>query len=1100
MAIRKEKTATGTDIVIDGWETGIAPSPHKGIANIQNGNISTETGEITASFVRQQQTIQSSATGTGTLTFADSSHVNLDISGSNDYFKGNWITVTNSSNTGELPNGTYYVPPSTGSTFQLANYYNVSATAGAAQNAQVLVVAGGGGGGTYTGSGGNSGAGGGGAGEYNYSAAVSFTSRSLTQISVGAGGTGGDSTNSYQGYSGSSSSCGSITSLGGGGGGATSSVGNRAGANGGSGGGAGNSGSGTTTGGTATATAGGGHNGGNAVAVTAGAGGGGATAAGANATVAATGTAGGAGTANSISGSSVTYAGGGGGGASTTGGAGGAGGGGAGGSGNANGTAATANTGGGGGGAGGSGTGGGTGGAGGSGIVIISFPTGVVTNPTTAGGTHTTSGGRDIFTFSTVGSFTFYPIFADTPAPDATLSGFTAGLTATIQLVHVMGKPIAKATETYFHSGGTYYRYYILDNQNLVWVYDSYNETLYSPSDNVNWFLPDYKTDWCTSATGIAVLDGFLLAAAQDGMYGKAVVNLGGTNTQNTTWTAFGTQIPWNGGSSTSPHFCYVGHQGRIYITDGNYIRSYFPDSTLITSVTGVTGDNVQSLASWTPNTSRNLNGFYVYATASPISCGQPFTSDEKALPVVFFTNGALPSSITANQVYYLTRSGSDFVVTPDPSIASSGSSVTMTSMPTAGATTATLTANWAYPTGYYIAEFTYSGGTEAYNVLFTNGSTTIVWNTPLVHNTTSTTLHFEAIIDISTGAVGTQYYATFYPITSATAPYETGTVGTALSTVSTQRLTLPGFEVSQCMAEIGNIMLIGCKGNVVYPWDQVSNLPSGIMNLPEGNVQNILTVNQTGYMFAGNQGNIYITDGSLASLALNIPDYVAGIPGSPGTYIEPQYYWGDSMYLRGRVYFSLYDQTATKAGNAGGVWSFVPTQNFYLGQDIGLAPRLEAINSYNTYDGYANLLIPNQLQNSLEPLYFSAWTSDVNTPTYGIDNSTSGTNASYVTVIETDAIPVGTMLDKTTFSQLEYKLGAPLDSGATITAKYRTDITSAWTSCNPFITETNRLSGYAMPNFELSQWLQFQFTLTPITSTADTNTFIRFREIRLRQ
>src|ERR1035437_6232006 len=98
-------------------------------------------------------------------------------------------------------------------------------------------------------------------------------------------------------------------------------------------------------------------------------------------------------------------------------------------------------------------------------------------------------------------------------------------------------------------------------------------------------------------------------------------------------------------------------------------------------------------------------------------------------------------------------------------------------------------------------------------------------------------------------------------------------------------------------MVEIGNTILIGCQGNIVYPWNQSDVTPSSIITLPEGNVQQMLTVNQMAYIFAGNQGNIYITDGSVASLVLNIPDYVAGVPNSPGTYIESTYIWGGVMY-----------------------------------------------------------------------------------------------------------------------------------------------------------------------------------------------------------
>lgn len=1083
MAYRSEKTDTGTDIVIDGWEKGIAASPHKGLANIQNGNISTEMGEVSVPYYRVQQTIQSSATGTGTLSYLSTDHVTLDISGSNDYFKGQWITVTNSNHTGEVPNGTYYVPPTTGTGFKLANYYAVSATT--TQSVNYLVVAGGGAGGHAANSAG--GAGGGGAGDMKTgtlslaSGYYAVTIGAAGAHSGGIGGNGGDSVFS------------SITSKGGGGGGIATG-GN--GANGGSGGGGGGSGG---LKGTATGT---GHNGGDGGTAGrfGGGGGGGATSAGTAGLD--DGGAGGAGTASSISGGSVTYAGGGGGGSSLgTKGSGGAGGGGAGGQGDQAGASATvANSGSGGGGGSSNGGGAFNGGDGAAGTVVISATIGVVSNPTTCGGTHTTSGGNDIWTYTASGAFT--PVMAATATPTATLSGFTAGLTATITLTTTMAKPLAKATENYQRSGVTYYRFYVLDDNNIVWVYDTYNEVLYSASDNVNWFIPDYSTSWCTNATGIAVLDGFLIGTADSGTYAKPVCQLGGVNTQTTTWAALTGDVPWNG-NPTSTHFCYVGHQGYCYITDRNYIRSIFPDSTLQQAVTETGGtvtdittttDNVQSLGGYTLDTV-DATGGYFNAIPSPISGPEPFPATTgEFVPAVLFTDGTLPLSITAGKVYYLLRNGSDFRVYSDPGM-TSFSAPALTGAASAGDTSGTLTAAWPWPTGYYYTDFPYVGGEEYHMTLFTNNNTAVTWIGPLAHNGSSATITPSGKLDLSVGSAGNQYYATFHPTASGVDPAGS----TPLYVISTQRLSLPNFETAQCMTEIGNNVLIGCAGNVIYPWDQVSNLPGGLISLPESNVQSLLTVNQIAYAFAGNQGNIYVTDTSQASLVLNLPDYLAGVPGSPGTYIESTYTWLDSMYLRGRVYFSVLDQSTTKAGNTGGIWSFYPTQNLYTGQDTGLALRLEQQNSYNSYNGGALLLINRGMQTARQPLYWSAWESSVTSPTYGVDYSTGGSNASFVTVVETDFIPVGTMLNQKTFKQLEYKLGSPLDAGATVTAKYRVTPTDTWTACGTFITESSALSGYTAVNFQKNQWLQFQFTLTPITSSADSNSFVRLKEVRLR-
>jgi SPRY domain/Concanavalin A-like lectin/glucanases superfamily len=283
---------------------------------------------------------------------------------------------------------------------QAARAYGILSSRSTNISADYLVVAGGGAGGENAG-------GGGGAGGYKTS---TFTLSTLNtySIAVGAGGALGAST--LPGGSGTNSSVSgtglsTVTSTGGGGGGALGyppgGYNTPNGVSGGSGGGGGG-GYGGYSGGTGGAgTAGQGNNGGtgfngSSVPTLGGAGGGGASATGNNGT-SGTGGAGGAGTASSISGSSVTYAGGGGGGGAT-GGAGGSGGGGTGGyNSGASGVAGTANTGGGGGGGGnGSGTG-----TGGSGIVIISYTS---ATPKFVGGTITTSGGKQIHTFTSSGT------------------------------------------------------------------------------------------------------------------------------------------------------------------------------------------------------------------------------------------------------------------------------------------------------------------------------------------------------------------------------------------------------------------------------------------------------------------------------------------------------------------------------------------------------------------------------------------------------------------------------------------------------------------------------------------------------------------------
>lgn len=961
MAYEIEKS-TG-DLVISGVEQGIQPSPHKGTANIQNANITTETGEIMNSFLRVQETMISSATGTGTLSFIDSSHVALSIAGSNNLFKGNWVTVSGSSNTSQLPNGTYYVNPSSGSGFQLSSSYNTLPVSFPV-TANYLIVGSGAGG--ITGAFPQDGGGGGGAGQVKAST-HSITTTGTFPVVVGTGGASDTS--------GNSSSVFSVTSVGG------------------------SAGSGSTGG-----TSGSGKTGG-VSSGSAGTGGGGDSANGTSGGGSTNGFAGGAGTASSITGSPVTYAGGGGGGTgntgSGTGGAGGAGGGGAGGSVGV-GVAGATNTGGGGGGGGGNTN---SGGAGGSGIVVIAFPTGSLIGVT--GGTVSYTDTMEVHTFTASGNLVV-PVQTSNP-----LSGFTTGLTATIQLLAVMGKPLASATETYFSGNNIYNRYYVLDSQNLVWVYDTQNETTYALTDNVNWFLPDYQTNYCTDASGIGVISGFLIVAAATGLYGKPTSLLGQTNAQTTTWVQFPDVTGWQGTAQSQgvTHFCYTSKTGRMYITDGSFIMQLFPGGAPSLG----SSDNIQSFASYTAT---GTTGFVSLISGTTLA-----TSDALRVPIVLFTEngGQLPTAITAGTVYY------------------------------------------AQPNTIPSTYLTFQVYTAA-----SGGSA----------------------LDLELGAYGTQYYNTFYPI--ATAPAWTGTTPSYL--FSNQRVALPIYEISQCMTEIGSTVIIGCQSNALYPWGQINNLADGYIALPEQNTVNIVTVHQMAYIFTGNKGNIYITDGSTASLVSTVPDYCAGIAGTPASYVEPVFTWGGAAYIRGKVYFSILDQTATKVGNCGGIWAFIPSQNFSLYQDVGIALHLENQSSYGTYNGVATVLLPKVNQDVVGPQYFSGWYSSVSSPSYGID--ASGTSASPTFIVETDAIPTGTLLTKKTFEQIEVKLTTPLLTGDAVAMNYRKNLTDSWKSCGTMKIENNkRVSGYFSANFENTQWLQLQMIGTSGAGTS----FVRESEIRVR-
>jgi hypothetical protein len=308
--------------------------------------------------------------------------------------------------------------------------------------------------------------------------------------------------------------------------------------------------------------------------------------------------------------------------------------------------------------------------------------------------------------------------------------------------------------------------------------------------------------------------------------------------------------------------------------------------------------------------------------------------------------------------------------------------------------------------------------GISANTVYYVTNGTNSVYSLQSGTFSISATVGGSAI-SLSGTPGGTQYFNSFHPGVASTFVFNPQACTINSGTPN---------ETAISLAELGNTLIIGTTGNTLYQWDEISPTWTNFIPLAESNSTFLLTVNNIVLIFAGTKGNIYVTSGSAASGVLTVPDYLAGIPGTPNSYIEPIYVFGQAIFIRGRVFFSIQDQTASKAGNCGGIYSFVPSfYNSLTGQDVGLALRMENENSYGTFNGLANVLLASQNQSVIGAQYWAAWTSDINTPTYGIDSAAAFPTAT--AIIETDTLNSGTMLNKKSFAQQEYKLAAPLSS-----------------------------------------------------------------------
>lgn len=127
MAWRIEKNEQGKEeIVIDGWENGVAPSPYKGIGNLKNVDITSIPGEAFCNFDRQA--IQGPTFSSQTINAYTASYLQTAPAGLRG---GMWIQVLSSTisvltTTGGFNSGPFYFVTGvdTSGNFQVATTYN----------------------------------------------------------------------------------------------------------------------------------------------------------------------------------------------------------------------------------------------------------------------------------------------------------------------------------------------------------------------------------------------------------------------------------------------------------------------------------------------------------------------------------------------------------------------------------------------------------------------------------------------------------------------------------------------------------------------------------------------------------------------------------------------------------------------------------------------------------------------------------------------------------------------------------------------------------------------------------------------------------------
>lgn len=397
-----------------------------------------------------------------------------------------------------------------------------------------------------------------------------------------------------------------------------------------------------------------------------------------------------------------------------------------------------------------------------------------------------------------------------------------------------------------------------------------------------------------------------------------------------------------------------------------------------------------------------------------------------------------------------------------------------------------TMTGTWTYlSTNVTLTSATQDDGvwawkgfvfkTRAGNIdYYSAGSWTNGWKTTL----TGTTRHFaiigqDDVVYITNGnniaSLMEVEGATFDPTNTATYIFNIAALG------------LPSTDISLSLAELGTNLLIGGSQNAIYPWDRISPLFSYPIFCADTYINKMVTANNNVFIFPGNvtgRGRIYITNGSQVELYVKMPDMISG-------YQEPYYKFYDAIYHRNSIVFGC-EVTKNEDGSVitsptAEVWAFDCTTK-----------ALRGISDITGGSASARVLIPNQSNAAAKGYAYIVGYSNGSVHGIGYSGTTAGIGTAS---FKTDQIPVGTFLNKKTISQIEIVLSYPLQSGESVLLTWSSDNGVASGTLATFTSTTTTVGNYSAVNFEKSEWLQLQGTLTGNSAISG----CRLREIRLR-
>ena len=305
-----------------------------------------------------------------------------------------------------------------------------------------------------------------------------------------------------------------------------------------------------------------------------------------------------------------------------------------------------------------------------------------------------------------------------------------------------------------------------------------------------------------------------------------------------------------------------------------------------------------------------------------------------------------------------------------------------------------------------------------------------------------------------------------------------TGTGSGITVTSSSNVLDLPNNVYALTMTELGSNLLIGTQKGYsyasrqsfnsadIYPWDRTSSSFRLPVKIAENGMNAMISHRNQVYFSAGDDGRIYVTDGTTYQLVKRLPFTKTG-KYNPASYVYPN---AMCINQQGHLMVGLSAVYSSGSPSVTGIWEIALTQGFpthlpFFSRDGNLG------DSSTVKFGSVRVLNESDLAFGVQSA--STYELSVTAPI--------SLNSSYTAKWRTQLYRTGSRMNRKSFNNIEFTLTQPLLENQGIKLSYRKNLKDTFTTIGTFTFADlgGVISHYSKALIADSEMVQLEIALT---------------------